>query len=70
MYIWQPELRMGVESDQMTSSVLGEGVCQLPRHGDTALHGKGLPKGKAKFCFIPPKPRQTSLELWQPGAAE
>lgn len=54
---------MSVESDQTTPSVLGEGACQLLRHGDTASLGKGLPKGKAKSCFISPKLHQTSLEL-------
>lgn len=35
VYILQPELRVGVESEQMTSSVLGEGLWQLLRHGDS-----------------------------------
>lgn len=36
VYMWQPELTMGMESDQMTFTVLGEGLCQLLRHGDIA----------------------------------
>lgn len=49
MYILQPELRMGVESDQMVFSVIGEGLCQLLRHGYTASLGKGFPKVKERL---------------------